>query len=91
MKKKVVATSKRQYARIAADLDGKYNGLSQAESELALERAFLLDKAAIIAGYQSPLLMLHKKAVKAADAFKKKRAAAREKAKSKKGAKVGNK
>jgi len=67
--KKAIALNKRQFARMVANLDGKFAGVTQAEVEKALTLALLLDTAARVLKYKSPLTMLNKKSIKKAKAF----------------------
>lgn len=71
MKRKVISKSKRSLARLVADFDGKYKGITQAEVEKTFTFIVALEAAARLAGYKSPLVMLKSKAIKKAAAVKK--------------------
>lgn len=72
MKRKDIVKNKRQFARLVANLDGKYAGLNHKDIEKAFTFIIALETTARIAGYKSPLVMLKAKAIKKAAAFKKK-------------------
>ena len=72
--KKAIVMGKRNFARLVANLDGKYQGITQAEAEKAFSLAMVLDVAARVTGYKSPLEMIKKKSIEKAKKFKAKQA-----------------
>ena len=83
-KKQALFTTRRQFARAAANLDGKYNGVTQAEAEKMLTFVFDYGVAARLAGFKCPVEMLHKRVVAKEKSLKKKLAAIKQKASKKK-------
>ena len=82
MKKKTLAKSSRAIARLTANVDGLYAGMSQAAAEQVFENFIDLETSNIILGkYRSLALAARKLAMKKAKAFMKKRKAAKRKAK----------
>lgn len=65
--------NQRQFARISADMDGKFEGLTQAEAEKTLKLARLIDTAFRIARMPSPLVAMARKSKKDAEKFKAKK------------------
>lgn len=75
MKKKTLAKSSRAIARLTANVDGLYLGISQQEAERLITNAIRLERACMRANYRSLFLSLRKVAVKQEKAFKKKQKA----------------
>lgn len=80
MKKKTLVKSSRAIARLTANVDGKYKGLTQKEVETAIAHLVLLEMAMIQLNYRSLVLAVRKVAVKKVSAFKRKKAKAGRKA-----------
>lgn len=72
MKKKTLAKSSRAIARLTANVDGKYKGLTQKEVETAIAHLVLLEMACIQLNYRSLALAIRKNAVRKVTALKKK-------------------
>lgn len=71
-KRKVLSNSTRELARIAANLDGKGEGLSQRMVETAMKHIVTIEAACILSGYFSQMPIIRKLAKKKAEALKKK-------------------
>jgi len=81
MARKQLVVTKRAYARLAADLDLKYHGVTQKQAETALKHLMILDTLCRVKGYRSPLVMIRKRS--AADAKRVKNKNRKAKARSK--------
>ena len=68
--KLLIKNSTRAYARMVANLDGKWKGITQKEAEKALKLAKDLDVAARALNYKSPLSALNKRSIKEAKRMK---------------------
>lgn len=73
MKRKAVATSKSELADILNKMDGLKTGLSRADARKALKFLEVLETALILRGYRSAAMIIRRKAVKKAKAFKAKK------------------
>ena len=62
MKKKVLAKSPRKIARLVANLDGKYRGLTQSQVESAMKLMVSLEAACIVGNYRSLTAEIRKSA-----------------------------
>lgn len=83
MSKQPLAKNKRELLRLAANLDGKYQGITQKQVDVAYRLIETLDVVATIHGIPSPLVMLRKKAKKKAIIKKKQIAKAKKAARKK--------
>lgn len=71
LKKKVLAKSPRTIARLVANLDGKYRGLTQQQVESAMKLMVALEAACIIGNYRSLTAEIRKSAKRKALKVKK--------------------
>ena len=75
MRRKAIATSKSELADVLNKMDGLRTGLSRADARKALKHMEVLETALILKGYRSAAMIIRRKAVKKAKAFKAKKKA----------------
>ena len=81
MKKKTLAKSSRAIARLTANVDGKWNGLTQKGVETMFSMFVALETAIIVSGkYRSLALAVRKVSMRKAKAFKAKSKSLKKKA-----------